>query len=264
MDNQQPIATQAPTPVSPPMPTPIPPGSTAPKRDITPWIVIFLFLCAIIVTVSVYFFLPKSKIKQNEQTPTGTSTQKSNPKENAKWQVYNNTKYGYSFFYPVTWKIANIKPDQKSLELQYADNARPAKITIQYITPEERKKLQPTFCQTNDEKNRCVRYWITEKNDAVIDLSPQKNSGKDEEALISHPDGGMLIMQITTSNAESSKTFGTLIYTLSFSNEKRLHLLQICPDTWPTTEKTADYNGVKIPTDDIDASWIKNNCKYSQ
>jgi hypothetical protein len=234
-------------------------GQMPAKSDGTKWIILSIFALAILITGVAYFATsskkPVSNPTQTDIIPTPT------PREKAKWQTYTNSKYEYSFHYPITWEMTNISADQKKFELKHLDTKDPSLIKISYLSQDERSKMQPTFCETTTDLLRCHTYSLTTTSEALIDLIDGDNKGK-VDALISHPNGGTFILQVTDPGLDSYDTLALVINTLKFPNEARMFGLQICPDSWPTTQKTIDYNGVKIATADVDTAWVKTNCKY--
>lgn len=242
-------------------PSPTQPIQTPPKRNTTPWIIIALLLGATLLTGIAYFVIPQSTQKKN--VPTTNPSQTQNPQEKAKWQTYTNNKYQYSFFYPVTWEITDKTVDKKDFELRYIGGPDLGIIKVNVLSPEEESKRQPSFCEKTFKLFRCQVYKLTDNSQVIIERQTTSEDTK-ADALISHPNGSTMQIQITDSNSNSYYTLAVILNTLSFPNEKRAYGLQICPDTWPTNEISVNYNGVKIPANDIDATWVKANCTYPQ
>lgn len=250
MDNQQ----VSPQSVVSPQPSQ---GQNSSKNSTTPWIILLLLVAASTLTGLAYFFLPS--LLTNEKTPVATDIQPTpppseSPQTIAKWQAYTNTKYHYSFFYPETWEIQDKNSDEKNIVLQYRNDTNPGTTAIQidYLTPQERTNNESLSCEGSNEAN-CRSSQLTTNSRILIDYAKH-------EALISLPEGGGLLIQFLESEPGNETAFATLLATITFPNEERLNKLRICPDTWPTTAETVSYNGVEIPTKDIDATFVQTDC----
>lgn len=245
-------------------------AQTLPKKNWIPWVVIFLFLGASVITGIAYLFLSPTKPKSQVQ-PTSNQPVSPTPRETAKWQTYTNKNYQFSFFYPVTWKVTNVAKDEKSFELDSVGASDKAIIKVTILSDEERSKLSQAqrnnlrtiYCDQTGDDRLCRTYELTKNSQAIVFRdNPTLSLIQSAEALIALPIGANLILQITDPNKDSYNTFAILIDTLKFPNEKRAYGMQVCPDYWPTTQKEVDYNGVKIAVADLDTTWIKANCKY--
>lgn len=254
MDNpsqvSQPITPTSPSPVTPP----------APKRNLTLPIIIFLIIGASIITGLAYIFLTPSGSKKLTQI-TNIQSPAPNPHEKTRWDTYTNTQYQYSFFYPINWEITSTASNQKNFELRYKDGSGPAAIKINFYTENERITMKKTYCEQNENTSRCRAVKLTKKITALLDR-PTQTKNANPSALIFIPDSGALSIEMTDNSSDSYYAFGIILDSLSFPNEKRSYTLQLCPDSWPASGENVDYNGVKIPTKDIDAAWVKTNCQY--
>lgn len=246
--------------IQPMTPTPSP-TQPLPKQTPTKWIIIGLLILASIVTGMAYFIVrPTSPQPSSNQTATSL-TPSPTPSETAKWTTYTNTKYHYSFFYPVTWKMTTSGPDEKGFVLRLDDTKDPALIKGDYLSSKERSSLPPTYCETTTDPSKCHTYELTATSKALVYREDTQQTTK-AEALITMPDEGTLHLQITDQNLTSYDTMAIVIDSLTFPNEKRVSGMQVCPDSWPTTKTEVDYNGIKIAVANLDQDWIKTNCKY--
>ncbi len=253
--------TQTP-PAQPVITSPINPISlTKSKQNGTALLIILLFVLAAIGTGLAYLFIPPNGTKKVTTAPiTATPT----PRENAKWQNYTNTKYNYSFAYPVTWKMTSTSPDQKDFELRYTAGSDLGIIKGSYFTANERSTLGQTYCDINTDQLRCHAYQLTTHSNVMIDrLTTAKTVSNKANALITLPNSDILQLEILDGNNDSYNTLTIMLDTLLFPGEKKVTGLQICPDAWPVNGTTFDYNGVKFPIEDVDKAWITSNCHYS-
>ena len=254
MDTQKPTAQPVITPANP-----LPP--IKPKQSGITLLIILIFVLAMLGTGLAYLFIPQNGTKKVTTTAPAPMTPTPTPRENAKWQAYSNTKYHYSFAYPVTWKMTSTDP--KNFELEYTAGPDLGIIKGSYFTADERSKLGQAYCDANADPVRCHTYKLTVNSSVMLDRLTSNNTANDKaNALITLSNGDFLQFQITDGNRDSYNTLTILLDTLLFPNEKKAYPMQICPDTWPVNGTTIDYNGVKFPTEDVDAAWIKDNCKY--
>lgn len=232
-----------------------------PKKNGTTLLIILIFVIATVGTGLAYLFIPQNGTKKVTTTAPASLTPIPTPRENAKWQTYTNTTYHYSFAYPATWKIT--APDQKHFELEYVAGSDLGIIKGSYFTADDRSTLGQTYCDTNTDQSRCHKYQLTAHSSAMFDRLTSTNTINNKaSALVTLPNSDVLQLEITDGNSDSYNALTIMLDTLLFPGEKKSYPMQICPDTWPVSGTTINYNGVQFPTEDVDTAWVQTNCKY--